>query len=128
MRTDQRPAKLCATCGRRFTWRRRWRTTWESVRYCSRRCRERRPNRLDRQLEAAIRSLAATRPANATLCPSEAARRVRQERWRELMERTRSAALRLAAAGEIEVVQRGARVDPSTARGPIQLARARLRR
>ncbi len=128
MRDDQRPSKCCATCGRRFTWRRRWRSNWEAVKYCSRRCRDRRPNRLDRQLEAAILEIALSRAANATLCPSEAARRVRPNRWRDLMERTRSAARRLAADGEIHFLQQGTRVDPSSARGPIRLARARRRR
>ena len=33
------PTKICATCGRPFTWRRKWARDWEAVRYCSRRCR-----------------------------------------------------------------------------------------
>ncbi len=33
------PVKLCATCGRPFTWRRKWARDWEEVRYCSERCR-----------------------------------------------------------------------------------------
>ncbi|MEM7400216.1 MAG: DUF2256 domain-containing protein [Pseudomonadota bacterium] len=33
------PTKVCPSCGRPFTWRRKWARTWESVRYCSRRCR-----------------------------------------------------------------------------------------
>ena len=32
--------KLCATCGRPMTWRRRWARTWAEVRYCSERCRK----------------------------------------------------------------------------------------
>ncbi|MBJ6372123.1 DUF2256 domain-containing protein [Sedimentitalea arenosa] len=32
------PAKICATCGRPFTWRRKWAKDWETVRYCSKRC------------------------------------------------------------------------------------------
>ncbi|RKT44146.1 DUF2256 domain-containing protein [Thiocapsa rosea] len=36
------PTKICATCARSFTWRKRWATCWESVRYCSDACRGRR--------------------------------------------------------------------------------------
>ncbi|EGV16664.1 DUF2256 domain-containing protein [Thiocapsa marina] len=36
------PTKICATCVRPFTWRKRWAACWESVRYCSEACRSRR--------------------------------------------------------------------------------------
>ena len=45
------------------------------------------------------------------------------EQWRELMEPTRAAARRLVVEGRIEMVQRGAVVDPSRAKGPIRLRR-----
>ncbi|MEL6948261.1 MAG: DUF2256 domain-containing protein [Pseudomonadota bacterium] len=32
------PSKLCATCGRPFSWRKKWERDWEHVRYCSKRC------------------------------------------------------------------------------------------
>ncbi|QVL47677.1 MAG: DUF2256 domain-containing protein [Thiocapsa sp.] len=35
------PTKICATCARPFTWRKRWAACWESVRYCSDACRGR---------------------------------------------------------------------------------------
>ncbi|MEI6504856.1 MAG: DUF2256 domain-containing protein [Planctomycetota bacterium] len=31
--------KICAACGRPFTWRKKWERCWEQVRYCSDRCR-----------------------------------------------------------------------------------------
>ena len=34
------PSKVCATCHRPFTWRRKWEKVWEDVRYCSHRCRK----------------------------------------------------------------------------------------
>ncbi len=113
--------KTCARCGRRFAWRKRWATSWEQVRYCSDACRRSKPGRLDAALEETILSLLAGRAANATICPSEAARRVAGDGWRGSMERTRQAARRLAAAGRIEVTQGGRAVDPSRARGPIRL-------
>ncbi|WP_084621437.1 DUF2256 domain-containing protein [Luteibacter yeojuensis] len=33
------PQKICASCGRPFSWRRKWARDWEQVRYCSERCR-----------------------------------------------------------------------------------------
>jgi len=33
------PTKICAACGRPFTWRKKWAACWEQVRYCSERCR-----------------------------------------------------------------------------------------
>ena len=40
------PEKICVTCGRPFSWRRKWRGDWESVRYCSERCRRQGPQRV----------------------------------------------------------------------------------
>ncbi|MBH0111614.1 DUF2256 domain-containing protein [Novosphingobium sp. YJ-S2-02] len=34
------PTKLCAVCGRPFSWRRKWARDWDRVRYCSDRCRK----------------------------------------------------------------------------------------
>ncbi|MBB2962694.1 DUF2256 domain-containing protein [Methylobacterium sp. R2-1] len=33
------PQKICARCGRPFTWRKKWERVWDEVRYCSDRCR-----------------------------------------------------------------------------------------
>ena len=33
------PQKLCPTCQRPFTWRKKWAKVWDSVMYCSDRCR-----------------------------------------------------------------------------------------
>ncbi|WIA41959.1 hypothetical protein OEZ86_009263 [Tetradesmus obliquus] len=37
------PSKVCVTCGRPFTWRKKWEAVWEDVKYCSDRCRSQRP-------------------------------------------------------------------------------------
>jgi len=117
--------KSCAVCGRRIEWRRRWADDWTEVRYCSAACRRRGVRQVDRDLEAAITELLARRAGGATICPSEAARRVAPDGWRELMEPARMAARRLVVAGRVEIVARGAVVDPSTAKGPIRIRRAR---
>jgi hypothetical protein len=105
-------------------WRKAWARDWLQVRYCSAGCRRRGLTASDGDLEAAIRDLLAARARTATICPSEAARRVDPEGWRGLMEPARMAARRLVAQGEVEVVQGGRAVDPSTAKGPIRIRRA----
>ncbi|WP_407699784.1 DUF2256 domain-containing protein [Stieleria sedimenti] len=35
------PEKICACCGRAFTWRKKWSKCWEQVKYCSEKCRRR---------------------------------------------------------------------------------------
>lgn len=69
--------------------------------------------------------LLSARAAGASICPSEAARRVDPNGWKDRMEDARRAARRLVAGGIVEITQGGRVVDPSTARGPI---RVRLRR
>ncbi|MGY1771486.1 DUF3253 domain-containing protein [Blastococcus sp. SYSU D00813] len=80
---------------------------------------------VDRALEERITALLGARAAGATICPSEAARAVDPDGWRELMPAARAAAGRLAAAGEVEVTQRGAVVHVATARGPVRIRRPR---
>ena len=85
---------------------------------------------VDDALERSILALLVERSGGATICPSEAARAVAdpasgEEGWRALMGPAREAAARLVAAGEVEVTQRGALVDPLTVRGPVRIRRAR---
>ncbi|KAA9089218.1 DUF2256 and DUF3253 domain-containing protein [Microbacterium radiodurans] len=119
------PPKTCASCGREMQWRAKWAKNWDEVRYCSDACRRRGIRPVDERLAASIRELLAARAADATICPSEAARAVGGDDWRDLMEPARRAARRLVADGEVEITQRGVVVDPSTARGPIRIRRAR---
>ncbi|MFP7571354.1 DUF2256 domain-containing protein [Marivita sp. S2033] len=48
------PSKICPTCARPFTWRKKWEKSWNDVRYCSQRCRTTRgqPASCDRELAA----------------------------------------------------------------------------
>ena len=39
IRKENLPVKICASCGRPFTWRKKWAKDWEQVKYCSDRCR-----------------------------------------------------------------------------------------
>jgi hypothetical protein len=80
---------------------------------------------VEQQLEATILELLAARAATSTICPSDAARAVGDDNWRDLMEPARRAARRLVEAGEVQITQGGSVVDPATARGPIRIRKAR---
>ncbi|WNO76109.1 DUF3253 domain-containing protein [Streptomyces sp. NBC_00306] len=83
---------------------------------------------MDRRLERAILDLLERRSPTASICPSDAARAVYRgddDGWRALMEPARDAARRLVAAGEVEITQAGRPVEPTEARGPIRIRRAR---
>lgn len=113
--------KTCVACGREMTWRKAWAKNWDEVRYCSATCRKRKRRPVDAELEDAIMRLLDERRAGATICPSEAARAVGVDEWRELMEPARAAARRLHAADRVLITQQGRPVDPSRAKGPIRI-------
>ena len=113
--------KTCARCGRAMEWRKSWARNWDHVRYCSDACRRKKLTATDSALERAILDLLDAR--SGTICPSEAARAVDPEGWRDLMEPARQAARRLVAQDLVEITQSGRVVDPSTAKGPIRVRR-----
>ncbi|GAA1001282.1 hypothetical protein GCM10009563_30370 [Subtercola frigoramans] len=117
--------RTCVSCGRTITWRAAWARDWASLKYCSDACRRHGITDTDRELERTIENLLETRAMDASICPSDAARAIGGETWRELMEPARRAARRLVAAGRLEITQGGTVVDPSTAKGPIRLRRPR---
>ena len=80
---------------------------------------------LDARLERTIDELLGQRRPDASICPSEAARAVDPDGWRDLMPAARAAAGRLAAAGQAEVTQGGRVVDVATAKGPVRVRRPR---
>ena len=80
---------------------------------------------VDARLERTIEALLDARRAGTSICPSEAARAVDPEGWRDLMPAARAAAGRLAAAGSVEVTQGGEVVDVADARGPVRVPRPR---
>ena len=77
------------------------------------------------KLEKAILELLESRKRGASICPSEAARKLMHEdgrdEWRSMMEPARRAARRLVHEGKISILQGGKVVDPSGFKGPIRL-------
>lgn len=104
-------------------WRAKWAKNWAEVRYCSDGCRARGVTATDAKLEATILELLAQRAATSTICPSDAARAIGGEEWRDLMEPARRAARRLVASGDVDITQGGQVVDGSAAKGPIRIRR-----
>ncbi len=75
------------------------------------------------RLAAAMRALLRHRPAEATICPSDAARVVFGVSGREAMEQSRSVAEALRVAGVLRITQRGQPIELAAATGPIRLGR-----
>jgi hypothetical protein len=75
------------------------------------------------RLAATILALLRHRNAEATICPSDAARVVGGKAWRSLMDEARSVATELALQQVIVVRQHGEEVDPGSAVGPVRLGR-----
>ena len=72
------------------------------------------------RITATLRALARERGEGKSLCPSEVARALGGEQWRELMPAVRAVAFELQAAGEVRVTQKSQVVD-ATARGAIRV-------
>ena len=78
--------------------------------------------RVSEKLRSAILDMARERGPAKTICPSDAARAVGGEQWRDLMDDARDIARELARAGDVEISQKGEVLDPdATWRGPIRI-------
>jgi hypothetical protein len=75
------------------------------------------------QIDRTIHGLLDQRGEGKTICPSEVARALGDENWRDLMDPVREAAFALADSGQLEVTQHGKAIDGRTAKGPIRLRR-----
>ena len=72
------------------------------------------------RVECTIRALLQHR-AGSTICPSDVARVVGGEDWRERMPFVRDVAFQLRDAGVVDVTQKGKSVEPDV-RGPVRIA------
>jgi hypothetical protein len=76
----------------------------------------------EQRLRTAILELARQRGPSSSICPSDAARSVGGDGWRDLMDQARDIARDLARDGEVVVTQKGKELDPNaTWRGPIRI-------
>lgn len=80
------------------------------------------PGSLADRIAATTLTLLRGRDDDATICPSEAARAVGGDRWRDRMDQVREVATELADDDIIEFRRGGEPADP-TASGPVRLGR-----
>jgi hypothetical protein len=85
-------------------------------------------NAIRQRLRSSILALTKHRGPDSSICPSEAARAIGGEEWRELMEDARELARQLAKSGDVQITQRGEVLDPDGAwNGPIRITAVRAR-
>ncbi len=110
-------SKTCELCGRTIEPRKKWLKNWDQVKYCSEKCRR---SKKATNYEGDILQLLQARGAGKTICPSEVLSEG-QKQDKAIMELVRQSARRLVAKQQIEIMQKGKIVDPSSAKGPIRL-------
>ncbi|MCW2511501.1 MAG: hypothetical protein JWR11_543 [Mycobacterium sp.] len=77
---------------------------------------------MNERLRASILELARERGPSKSICPSDAARAVGGEGWRDLMDQARDTARELARSGDVVVTQRGETLDPDAEwHGPVRI-------
>ena len=77
---------------------------------------------MNHRLRTTILELARERGPDKTICPSDAARAIGGDDWRDLMDDARDVARALAREGLVDVTQKGDALDPdATWRGPIRI-------
>ncbi len=110
------PDKLCATCGRPFSWRKKWAADWDHVRFCSDRCRRHRPGPVDLAIENALLDNLKTHPRGrwVTLEPRDLGSDVPAETLRQALRR-------LAARGVVQLGQNGRPVSSPVVKGPLSV-------
>ena len=79
------------------------------------------PEKLSAKVRSALIELARQRVSGKSICPSEAARRVQPEAWRDLMPMVHETAGELVLQGILQATQRGKTVNLAEARGPYRL-------
>jgi len=81
VKKENLPSKVCVTCGRPFTWRKKWERCWDEVTTCSKSC-----NAARRRGETRLLDNDATDATDAT--DADAAKRLRKEKRRAKREGT----------------------------------------
>ena len=72
-------------------------------------------------IENTILELVNRRAAGSTICPSEVARALTGDDWRDLMNSVTDAAWRLEASGLVIILKRGRPVSRKSTRGPVRI-------
>jgi hypothetical protein len=75
----------------------------------------------DKKISDEILEMLLGRDAGKTICPSEVARSLFPDNWRDEMEHVRTVAKELVKNGKIVITQAGQEVDPDDFKGAIRL-------
>jgi len=75
----------------------------------------------DKKIENEILEMLLRRGEGKTICPSEVARKLYSDTWREEMEHVRQIARKLVKEEKIVITQAGQEVDPDSFKGAIRL-------
>ena len=75
----------------------------------------------DKNISDEILEMLLRRDPGKTICPSEVARKLFPENWRDEMEHVRAVAKELVKNGKIVITQAGQEVDPDDFKGAIRL-------
>ena len=75
----------------------------------------------DKKISDEILEMLMRRDAGKTICPSEVARALFPDNWRDEMENVRLVAKELVKSGKIVITQAGQEVDPDDFKGAIRL-------
>jgi hypothetical protein len=78
-------------------------------------------NPTDKKISDEIIEMLLRRDVGKTICPSEVARKLYPDDWRDEMEHVRSVAKELVKSGKIAITQAGQEVDPDHFKGAIRL-------
>ncbi|MEM8868157.1 MAG: DUF3253 domain-containing protein [Verrucomicrobiota bacterium] len=74
------------------------------------------------RIRETIAALLQSRTVGGSICPSEVARALYEpDVWRDQMTLIREVAAAMVVSGDLEITQKGVKVDSATARGPIRL-------
>lgn len=76
---------------------------------------------VDKKISDTIIEKLLQRDAGKTICPSEVARALFPDNWRDEMEHVRTVAKSLVKEGKIVITQEGEVVDPDNFKGAIRL-------
>jgi hypothetical protein len=78
-------------------------------------------NPTDKKIANLILEMLLRRDPGKTICPSEVARSLYPENWREEMEHVREVSRALVREGKIVITQKGQEVDAENFKGAIRL-------
>ena len=112
-------SKICVSCGLEFFWRKKWERNWDTVKYCSERCKK----SFKRIMHVKNITAELVSKRETSLCPSEVAKVISPDNWKERMQDVHSAARLLAHENKLCITQKGGIVDPQSVKGPRRLRR-----